>query len=289
MTARLLETKRGRVEVAVVGDGPAVLVIHGIPGSWRQAMTLAGDLAASGRSAVLPSRPGYGRTPARSGRTPADQADLYAATLDALDIDRAAVIGISGGGPSSVAFAQRHADRTTALVLLCALAAHLIDVPTGMRIGAALPPLAWAVATVQRRQQRRLLDDDAAVDARIAADLTPAEQRLLADDPQIRTDLVGFLQSRAAEPIGLAGLRNDVAALRDARRSGAQPTGAITAPTLVAHGDADAVVPFTHAEHHVEAIAGARLERVADAGHVFLVTHRRRTATLVTEHLGDAR
>jgi pimeloyl-ACP methyl ester carboxylesterase len=237
---------------------------------------------------VVPSRPGYGRTPAASGRTPDAQADLYAAALDTLGIERTAVIGISGGGPSAVAFAQRYPQRTSAMALLCALAPHLIDVPTAMRIGAALPPLAWAVSTIQRRQQRRLLADDAAIDARIAADLTPAERALLPGDPQIRADLVRFLHSHADGPAGLAGLRNDVAAMRAAHERGPQPTDAITAPTLVAHGDADVVVPFAHAEHHARAIAAARLERFADASHIFLLTHRRRTTELLLDHLRAA-
>ena len=289
MTATVLGTARGRVEVATIGEGPAVLVIHGTPGNWRQVMTLAEDLAEAGHSVVVPSRPGYGRTPATSGRTPDEQADLFAAALDTLGMDRAAAIGISGGGPSAVAFAQRHPQRTSALALLCAVAPHLIDVPTAMRIGAALPPLAWAVSTIQRRQQRRMLDDDAAIDARIHADLSPSERDLLAADPGLRADLVRFLRSHADGPAGLAGLRNDVAAMRAARRDGPQATDEITAPALVAHGDADVVVPFAHAEHHARAITGARLERFADASHIFLLTHRRRTTDLLLDHLGAAR
>lgn len=283
--ARLVETTRGPVEAAVLGGGPAVVVVHGIPGSWRQALPLAEDLAAAGRTAVLPSRPGYGRTPARAGWAPDDQAATFVALLDALGIEQAGIVGISGGGPSAVAFAQDHPERTTALVLVCALASHLIDVPIGMRIGATLPPLAWGVSRLQRRRDRRMLDDDGAIDARIARDLTAAELARVADDPQIRTDLVRFLHSHADAPLGLAGLRNDLRAMRAAHRSGPQPTDRIVAPTLVVHGDADAVVPFAHAEYHARAIPGARLEQVADAGHVFLLTHRRFTSDLVAAHL----
>jgi hypothetical protein len=42
---------------------------------------------------LVPSRPGYLRTPLESGRTPEDQADLYAAMLDSLEIERAAHLG----------------------------------------------------------------------------------------------------------------------------------------------------------------------------------------------------
>ena len=56
-------------------------------------------------------------TPLQSGRTPQDQADLYAAILDTLDIERAVVLGFSSGGPSAVHFAARYPDRTTSLFL----------------------------------------------------------------------------------------------------------------------------------------------------------------------------
>jgi 2-hydroxy-6-oxonona-2,4-dienedioate hydrolase len=49
---------------------------------------------------------------------PADQADAYALLLDTLGIERAAVFGYSGGGPSAIQFAFRHAERTSALILL---------------------------------------------------------------------------------------------------------------------------------------------------------------------------
>ena len=99
-----MRTARGPVQVASHGSGPALLVAHGMPGDWRQARLLAEDLAQDYR-VLLVTRPGYGRTPLRSGRTPAAQADLYAALLDALGLDRAVVLGISGGGPSAYAFA----------------------------------------------------------------------------------------------------------------------------------------------------------------------------------------
>ncbi len=280
----LVATPLGAVEVASVGAGPAVLVIHGIPGSWRQGLPLAHDLA-DRRTVILPSRPGYGRTPVSSGRTPSEQAALYAAVLDARGDDQVAVIGISGGGPSALAFAQEHAGRTTSLALLCAVAGHLIDVPRAMRIGAAAPPLASAVSRVQRRIQRRFLDDPARRAAHIAAELTPQERAWLAEDPGIGEDLADFLRSHADAPPGLAGLRNDTRQLVALGRLGPAPSDRVVAPTLVMHGDADPVVPLAHAEHHAAVIPGAELRVFAGAGHAFLLTRRSLTSTALRHHL----
>jgi pimeloyl-ACP methyl ester carboxylesterase len=280
MNAEVVPTARGPVEVAGAGAGPAVMLIHGMPGSWRQAIPLAEDLAPH-HTVLLPSRPGYGRTPLRSGRTPDEQADLYAATLDALGISRAAVVGISGGGPSALAFAQRHPEGAQSLALLCALAAHLITVPRSMRVAAALPPLARAARALHLRRERRVLADPALLDSRLATDLTAEEAALAAEDAAVRADLVRFLQGHVDAPSGVAGLLNDTRQLRSAARTGPQPTDRIACPTLVLHGDADAVVPVAHAEHHAAAIAGASLHVFPRSSHVFVLTHRREVSALL--------
>lgn len=270
----------------MVGAGPPVILVHGIPGSWRQAVPLALDLAEH-YTVILPSRPGYGRTPVKSGRAPADQADLYAAILDALGHEEpAGVVGISGGGPSALAFAQRHPGRTSSLVLVCAVAAHLIDVPTALRIAVAFPPVAHAASVVARSRQRSVLANRDKLDRRISAELTADERLRLERDPAIRSDLEAFLRSHAEAPAGIAGLRNDARQVRLARQTGPAPADRVTSRTLVLHGDEDTVVPLDHAQFHAENIAGARLEILAGAGHVFLLTRRAEATSSIREHLG---
>jgi hypothetical protein len=48
--------------------------------------------------ALTCSRPGYLNTPLASGRGLAEQADLFAALLDALAIERVSVVTVSAGG-----------------------------------------------------------------------------------------------------------------------------------------------------------------------------------------------
>lgn len=50
---------------------------------------------------IIPSRPGYLRTPLSVDRTPKEQAEALAALLDTLKIDKVAVVGGSGGGALS--------------------------------------------------------------------------------------------------------------------------------------------------------------------------------------------
>ncbi|MEY2468134.1 MAG: hypothetical protein QOF21_832 [Actinomycetota bacterium] len=285
MDVRVVATARGRVEAAVLGSGPPVLLIHGMPGSWRQAVTLGEDLAAQ-HTVVLPSRPGYGRTPIRSGRSAVDQAALYAALLDALGLSTPAdIVGISGGGPSAVAFAQSHPDRAASLTLMCALADHLMPVPPVMRVGVRVTPLALALTARERRQRRAVLTDDAKIDDYIAKELTADELRRASDDPAIREDLITFVRSHTDAPLVVAGFANDVAQLHRGRRRGPQPVDRISAPTLVLHGDADTIVGLPHAQHHASAIPGAELHVFAGAGHVFLITRKAEATAMLRAHM----
>jgi pimeloyl-ACP methyl ester carboxylesterase len=123
---RTVSTALGDVDCLVVGDGRPVLVVHGSPGGHDAGLAMARFLVAAGFRAVVPDRPGYFDTPLSSGETPDQQADLYAALLDALVIDRAGVLCWSGGGPSSYRFAVRHPDRVTAMVSCAAVSRRYV-------------------------------------------------------------------------------------------------------------------------------------------------------------------
>jgi pimeloyl-ACP methyl ester carboxylesterase len=285
LTPRVVDTARGPVEVAEIGTGPALLVLHGMPGDWRQARTLAGDLADAHR-VILPSRPGYGRTPLRAGRTPDDQAHLMVALLDGMDASRAAVVGISGGGPSARAFAAQHPGHTSALVLLCAVAPECADVPVAVRMLGGIPGL-WAVASrVDRRRRARILSDPVGARRLALADLNAAERA--AADEAVVADLVAFGQDRLHVMTQVAGLRNDFRQLEVGRAAGPAPwPGGVQVPTLVMHGDADTVVPVDHARHLAAHIPGARLEVLPGAGHGFLLTRRRPTSERIRRFLAE--
>jgi pimeloyl-ACP methyl ester carboxylesterase len=273
--ARIVQTARGPVEVAEAGEGPAVLVVHGLPGNWRQGRTVADDLGDRAR-VLLVTRPGYG-TPLRSGRTPSDQAALYAALLDALGIDRAVVVGISGGGPSSYAFAAGFPQRCAGLLLCCALAPGVMTPPTAMRRLAQVPGV-WRTLAAVARGVTRLTGPRATN----PSGLTETERPLLTQ-PQPAADLRAFERDRVGALRG-AGLRNDT---RHLMREIAVPTGS-SVPTVVLHGDTDEVVPLEHARTYARLIPGARLEVLADHGHAVPLFARARVEQLVDELLRGA-
>lgn len=287
-----LDTTRGRMEVAIVGDsGPAILMIHGTPGSYLQLLPLAHDLGGEFR-VILPSRPGYGRTPVTTGRSPAEQAAAYAAVLDALGIEQAAIIGVSGGGPSAAAFAQHFPQRCSALVMVCAMAPHLFPVDPKMRVALAVPSLWEAIGTIERLKTKRRLNSGEHIDEDLRKDLTDAELRSLDDDAAMRDNLIAFARSHADAPAPWKGFRNDADNVLVSGRSGPSDVSGVRAPVLVLAGDSDTVVEMNQAEYWARALPNAQFHIVKGGGHAFLMTRRLQTlpvlVSFLTDALGDA-
>ena len=115
--SKLLNSPCGLIEYAEVGSGMPVLVIHGAGGGFDQGLEFARPLIANGFKVIAPSRFGYLRTTLPADASPMAQADAHAFLLDALKLDKVAVIGISAGAPSAMQLCLRHPERCTALVL----------------------------------------------------------------------------------------------------------------------------------------------------------------------------
>jgi pimeloyl-ACP methyl ester carboxylesterase len=101
----------------VDGSGPAVLLLHGQPGTGADWDGVSAALSDS-FTTVVPDRPGYGRTGGRAGGFH-DNATAALALLDELGIERATVAGHSWGAGVALALAELAPGRVGALVLVC--------------------------------------------------------------------------------------------------------------------------------------------------------------------------
>jgi 2-hydroxy-6-oxonona-2,4-dienedioate hydrolase len=127
----LIDTRCGPVEYATAGHGPPVLLVHGAGGGFDQGLLLGAPLAEHGHLVIAMSRFGYLRTPLPDHASARAQADAHAALLDALGIERAAVVAVSAGALSGLQLAIRHPARVTrlALVVPAVYAPRLRDKP----------------------------------------------------------------------------------------------------------------------------------------------------------------
>lgn len=112
-----IATALGPVQVTDTGTGPAVVALHGAPGSHRDFRWL--EPALPGLRTVRVDLPGFGATPWSTlpDRAPAGRARILEPLLDALGIDRCVVVGHSIGGPVAIAAALA-SDRVTGVALV---------------------------------------------------------------------------------------------------------------------------------------------------------------------------
>jgi pimeloyl-ACP methyl ester carboxylesterase len=250
----VVQTARGPVEYASYGAGPPVLILHGTPGGYDQIYEI---LKISSRDPkqrfIIPSRPGYLRTPLWVGRTPQQQADAFAALLDAIHVDKVAVVAGSGGGPSALRFVLQYPQRCTALVLESAVSRKWQAAPAPRGVAGLANEVfntefgRWLLSDLIRRS---VLGDHAS-------------------DPVMTAQLQAAIRTTYPFDLRKAGYDNDIqqdAVLPD------WPVENIHCPTLIIHGNADTTVPYSHAEFS-HRIPGSRLVTIQGGNHFAAITN----------------
>ena len=116
---RKLQLPTGTAGVTDPSDGPALVSIHGLPGSVRDFRWL-GSCVETALRFVRIDMPGFGTTDAANIRDASigSRARFFISVLDALEIDQCVVLGHSMGGPVAMELAAEHSDRVRGLALL---------------------------------------------------------------------------------------------------------------------------------------------------------------------------
>jgi len=236
-----------RLAFAEEGPGPAVVLLHGFPLSramWKEQLTGIGSIY----RVIAPDLRGHGDSPAPAGTYTIDEmADDVVELLDYLGLDEPVVVGgLSMGGYVALSMAERYPARLRGLMLMDTRAAA--DTPE-----AAQKREETAQDVLESRNVRALVES---MIPRLFARKTIAQ----------RPERVAML-SEAMEhntPRGVAGALRAMAIRPDRSDDLAR----IRVPTIVMVGEEDAITPPSEAMALADAIAGARLEVIADAGHL---------------------
>ncbi|MDQ6716310.1 MAG: alpha/beta hydrolase, partial [Actinomycetota bacterium] len=101
-----------------------LLFHHGTPGSVAQSRTLQRAAQARDLRLVTFSRPGYGSSSRRAGRSVADVASDVEAVLAQLGVSRCLVAGWSGGGPHALATGAMLPHRVAGVLLMAGVAPY---------------------------------------------------------------------------------------------------------------------------------------------------------------------
>jgi pimeloyl-ACP methyl ester carboxylesterase len=240
-----------RLRYVDIGEGPPLLLVHGLGGCWQWWLENLPVLSQHSR-VIAVDLPGFGESePLPPPGKMATQVESLAALLDQLGLDRVTLVGHSMGGLIAMMFAFEHPDRLNGLVPVCAGGVDLGPRRLAAIVQGFLAFNAWfkrpAVnrAFAQRPRLRRLMftgvtGDPSALSPQLGAVLVPR----LASGP-------GFVD----------------AVISAGAMEGAIEAERIVTPSLLIWGGRDPILPVRGAQALAERMPDARLEVLAGVGH----------------------
>jgi pimeloyl-ACP methyl ester carboxylesterase len=226
------------------GEGPSVVLLHGYVGDRRTWQRQIDDLADE-LTVVAWDAPGFGGSsdppdPCRLS----DFADCLAAFIDAMDLGRPHVVGLSFGGGLALELYRRHSTLPVSRVLVSAYAGWAGSLPA---------------AVVQQRLQQALRLADLPPD-QLVDELMPT----MFAEP-VPTELLDETAAIVSE-FRPAGLRASARAFAEADLRDVLPR--IALPTLLLYGNKDVRAPLSVAHDLHAKIPGSRLVVMEEVGHV---------------------
>lgn len=246
------------------GIGRPVVLVHGWPlsgASWSQQVPA---LQEAGYRAITYDRRGFGESDKPESGYDYDTltADL-AGLVEALDLRDAVLVGFSMGGGEVVRYAARHnaPGRVSGVVLAGAVPPYLLksdDNPDGGLERADVDEMKDGASGDRAGFLDGFTTGFFSVDGELAVTEEQRQEALALAAAARDEAVVGCI-----EAFGTTDFRDDVAQ--------------VALPTLVIHGDSDAIVPFeVSGRRSAEAIAGSSLVVVEGAPHGFNVSHAER-------------
>jgi pimeloyl-ACP methyl ester carboxylesterase len=252
----LVETSKGTIQTQIEGEGPNVLVAHGALGGHDRARLYS--FPEAGFRFICPSRPGYLGTPLSVGQTVEAQADAFAALLDALEVEKAAIIGCSAGGPVAIQFALRHPDRCWAMVLGNAITGPLSSLH-GLMVPVSRALFGWDWLTWF------------GVNRAVLYSLRPNLFMHVRGDALKQHHVISMLRTMYPTSVRRTGFIND---MQQCQHTPGYPLEDIEIPTLVAHGTHDMVVPYSHGLRSAQTIPGAQFLSIESGTHLDFISHK---------------
>ena len=251
-----LQIKGERLAYLDVGEGRPVILIHGFGGSmwqWehqqaplsREFRLLTPDLIGSGLSAK----------PDIEYR-PDEMLDYFVAFMDALNIQRAALVGNSMGAGLAIGMALEHPDRVSKLVLIDGFPANVRERLTSPSIQRALdtPAPSWLASFGNWLFGGLLIESVLKEMVHDPALLTPAVVERSNRNRQRPGVMRPLMTARGTLPLWETGY--------------AKRIGQIRHPTLIIWGEEDRVFPIAVGEDLHRTITPSSLVRIPNAGHI---------------------
>ncbi|WP_181706673.1 alpha/beta fold hydrolase [Chthonobacter rhizosphaerae] len=255
LVGRTVEVDGRRVHFHVRGDGPPVVLLHGL-GSLAEEILPAFTATLPGRRLFAFDRPGYGFSdPLPEAEAGADgQADWLAGVLSALGLSRITLVAHSIGAGPALAFAARHPGRLAGVLLVAPFCRPTPHAPMPLLRAAIAPVIGPVMRTAVVPLIAPLIGPGI-----LAAALKPNEvPDYLADFPFVHAGRDSAILAMAAELL----------AFNDAMAAVAPILAGGGVPMAVVAGEADEIAePAWHLAWLSGVLPDARVETLPGVGH----------------------
>jgi len=258
------------------GEGPAIVMVHGLGGQMRNFNYGVVDALAERHRVVVIDRPGSGYSPAVLGSDAGitRQAALVAGLIETLGLDQPMLVGHSYGGAVSLALALNHPGLVRGLALIAPLTQPLPALPVAIGAIAHAPFAARLAFAATIGSPFSQINRD-----RMLAQVFAPEPVA----PDFKTRGGGALSRR---PRAIAAVAGDIANARQELTDMAGRYRTLTLPVSILFGRGDQLLdPAEHGEQTADAIANGRCELV-EGGHMLPVTQPELVARFIEAAAG---
>lgn len=257
-------------------DAPVLVLVHGFASSLHTWLPLGERLSGEYRVISL-DLPGHGLTRGFDEATVSINGfvDYIQDVTGALGVEEFTLVGSSMGGSASWNYALEHGDQLEGLVLIGASGWTRLEADDNDR-----PLIFRLIANPIARNVIKDLDMSSLIQSGLERSF---------GDPSLATEEMAARYAALSRAPGHREALLALTAPESARRpASAELMATIDTPTLVIHGNVDAVVPVSGGERFAESIADARLEIYEGVGHLPHEEAPDRVAEHIRVFLGDA-
>jgi pimeloyl-ACP methyl ester carboxylesterase len=261
-----------RVSTLTLGDGPDVLLIHGLGAAKSSFFDLAASLSDSGYRVHAIDLPGFGGSskPAIAPYSARWFADTVLGVMDELDIERAHFVGNSMGGRVALEIGLRRPERVNAIAALCPAVAFVKrdfhPLVRFLRPEFGLLPHKLRRGIVERQLWSMFCDPDA-LDPTVADVVVDEFQRVYGSAGARVAFLASARNIYLDKPFGRGGFYPRLTELEP--------------PALFVWGSHDRLIPPGFQRYVAQALPGAQQIVLDGCGHVPQVERPEQTAGLV--------
>ena len=257
ISSQVFASKFGDIEYLLKGDGPTVLISHGITGGVDQGIGLSNTYLGQKYRFLYVSRFGYLKSSMPKDASAKMQAEAYSELLDYLGIKKVFIVGNSAGGTSAMNFIADYPEKCEGLILI---SSAVPPAASGEKVSA--PPdivfksnfIYWLTTKIAGKNLMKMFIPSAVMDKLTKTEIATIKNEIFTAALPISKRSAGIIFDNKISNPSVETV----------------PFEQIKSPTLIIHAVDDPAPPYEEAKKISERIPNAELISIKEGGHLLL-------------------